>query len=164
MKNKLLIIPALFLISCGTRNVNKSNTTESVETETHIAISDSSKTVTNTESNIKVIDSTDEVEILPIDNSIPMVVNGKKYVNARLKHRKTSTNTNQSVKVSQIEQKAVKTDVKNKTDANKKVDDFHSHREGFNFNWLWLLLIPIGIYLFIKSKKIIEEVDRDKII
>lgn len=152
---KLLIIPALLLVSCASRNVNKSNATETTKTETQTEIVDSSKTVTNTDSNIKVIDSTDEIEIVPIDNSIPMVVNGKKYVNARLKHRKTSTNTTQSVKVAQIEQKAVKTDVKAKTDANKKSNEFHSHKEGFNWNktFFWILVLLFAIYLIRKYLK-----------
>ena len=68
------IIILWLMASCGAKKLNKSETKESeVKTETQ-----SEKVVTNSESNTKIIDTstTDEIEFIPIDNTLPFTVKG----------------------------------------------------------------------------------------
>lgn len=151
----------IFCSSCASRKVNKSNITETTKTEATTQTVDSSKTVTNADTNIKVVDctDTDEVVIQPLDNTKEMVVNGRKYNNAILRHFKVKNNitTNQTNKVAQIEQKAVKTQSKVKSEATKKQRDFHSDKEGFSWTRLYIFItIAFFTILFIwcwKNKK-----------
>lgn len=77
---------SLFLISCGSRKaeVKKDVTTNDVKTET----------VTEVKEQVKFIDTTfiDEFEIYPLIDSIPIVINGVTYKNARLTYKKTKVN------------------------------------------------------------------------
>lgn len=152
MKTKLILLSTILLFSCaGTRKVNKSDTKE----ETQIAILDTSKTETKTDTNIKVIDctDTDELVIVPVDNTKEIMVNGKTYKNVVLKHRKVKNNitTNKVEKVAKIEQKAVKTNVK----AKKQIEVKQIERKGVSFLsfwWLWLIII-VGAYIGWKNRK-----------
>jgi hypothetical protein len=153
MKTKLILLSTILLFSCGTRKVKKSDTKE----ETQIAISDNSKTETITDTNIKVIDctDTDEITIVPVDNTKEIIVNGKKYFNVYLKHRKVKNNitTNKVEKVAKIEQKAVKTNVK----AKRVIEVKQVERKGVSFLsfwWLWLLII-LMIYIGYRYRKIL---------
>lgn len=82
MKTKLIILSTLLLVSCGTRKVEQKTDVTTKEVTT-----DNSVIETKTDTNVKVIDctSTDEIEIIPVDNSKEIVVNGKTYKNVRLK-------------------------------------------------------------------------------
>ena len=150
------IIALVFLTSCSARRVNKSNTETTTKTEAQTTTVDSSKVVINVDTNTKVIDctDTDEVTIEPLDNTKQMVVNGKKYFNSVLKHKKTKTNTNinTSQKVAKIEQKAVKTDSKAVSNSSAKVFTKQTERSGFNWWWLLLLLIPLGFWYYLNKK------------
>lgn len=112
------IIALAFLMSatsCASRKVNKSEVKEEATTEQTVK----EETTKNTETNTKIVDTseTTEIEIVPIDNSKPIEVNGKRYVNARLKlsKRKNAITTNSNEKVSQIAKKeGKKTEQSNK--------------------------------------------------
>jgi len=144
MKTKLILLSTILLFSCGTRKVSKSD----VKEETQIAILDTSKTETKTDTNIKVIDctDTDEITIVPVDNTKEIIVNGHKYFNVSLKHRKVKNNitTNKVEKVAKIEQKAVS--VKEETKKSVAVKQVESTKGNF-WNWI-LLIICITAFLF----------------
>ncbi len=123
----LFILVSLVFLSCASRKVDvdikkKDSTTVQITKEITTKKTDST-------SNNLVIDKTetDELIIVPIDSTKEIVVNGKKYFNAVLKYKKVRNNTynNNKVKVSKIEDKAVKTNnrttlkTKNKT---KKIE------------------------------------------
>jgi len=160
MKTKLILLSTILLFSCaGTRKVNKSDTKE----ETQIAILDTSKTETKTDTNIKVIDctDTDELVIVPVDNTKEIIVNGKTYKNVSLKHRKVKNNitTNKVEKVAKIEQKAVKTNVK----AKRVVEVKQTEANKGNF-WNWVLLIiciTAFIFFVIWSRKYVKKESGD---
>jgi len=151
MKNKLtLLLLALTLISCSTRKVSKSETKE--KESVNIQSVDSSKTVTVTDTNTKIVDNTEtnEIEVTPIDNTKPMVVNGKSYSNGILKIKATKVNkvVDLNEKVSQIEQKAVKNE--SKLIREKTVKDKDTKRTSTSLWWLLLLLL-IPAYIFYKK-------------
>jgi len=147
----LAIAILILLSSCSSRKVNKSEIKEEAKT----TLTDNTKTETTATENTKVIDTStiDEIEIVPIDNTKEITVNGKKYTNVKLRLKKTknklSVETNK--KVAQIEQKAVKIESK----ATKVEMKKQSERKGFNFLslwWLWLLLILAGVVYYFRKQ------------
>ena len=152
MKTKLTLIALAFLlIGCASRNVKKSEVKEEVKTEQ--TVKEEVKTDSNTNTTIIDTSETTEIEIVPIDNSKPIEVNGKKYVNARLKlsKRKNAITTNSNEKVSQIAKK------EDKTKSNKVVEVKQKQTEAKRpFNFLWLLLLILIIYvMYLIYKKIL---------
>ena len=138
----IAIIATVCLCSCSSRKVNKSET--KIETVSETTKVDTSKTVTKVDSNTKIIDSStsNEIEYIPIDNTLPFTVNGKEYKNVKIKHSKNKNNISidKTNKVSQIENKYVSQGTKDKT--SKTVEVKVSEKQSFNFWWLLLLLIP----------------------
>ena len=133
----LYILVAIIFCSCGARKVEKSKTTDKEQT----TIVDSSKTTTQIDTNVKIVDvsESDEVTITPVDTSKVMIVDGKTYKNVVLKRKKVKNNitTDKSIIASQIKQKAVKTAIVKTKVIEQKV----SERESVVKWWWWLLLI-----------------------
>jgi ATP-dependent Zn protease len=161
MKTKKLIY-VLFLIatiicatSCGTRKTSQTKT----DVTTKEVVTDNSTIETKTDSNLKVTDctSTDEIEIIPIDNTKEIVVNGKVYKNVRLKSKKTKNNviTTERKKVAET----IKKDLKTKSKASVSVKQKATESNKGNFwNWIWLIVILIGVTWFVLwSRKIVKD-------
>jgi PBP1b-binding outer membrane lipoprotein LpoB len=150
MKNKItILILAITLVSCSTRKVSKTEVKETTE----LKAIDTSKTTTNTQKFERSVDTStvNEFEIVPIDITKPMVINGKTYTNAILKHKVTKLNkvVELNEKTSQIQRKGVSNEVKRVIETEVK----QTERKNF-LNWWWLLflLIPIA---YLKYKKYI---------
>jgi len=152
----ILVIIFFLLCSCGARKVSKSNTEIKETTNATIKIVDSSKTVTTIDSNIKVTDlgTTEEITFEPVDNSKPIIVNGKSYLNVKLAIKKSKTNkvTTSGVKVSKSTQKSVKTDSKANSSKSVKVEQKTTERKT-NYYWLLWLLLLIPIWLLWRKYK-----------
>ena len=152
MKNKLIILSlilSIFTTSCSTRKVNRTEVKETTEVKTI----DTTKTVTNTQKFERSVDTStvSEIEIVPIDITKPMVINGKTYTNAILKRKVTKLNKVVEIdtKVDQIQQRGVNKAIKiDKTIKEKQTE----RKSGFNWWWLLFLLIPIA---YLKYKKYI---------
>jgi PBP1b-binding outer membrane lipoprotein LpoB len=150
MKNKItILILAITLVSCSTRKVSKTEVKETTEVKSI----DKTKTVTNTQKFERSVDTStvNEFEIVPIDITKPMVINGKTYTNAILKRKVTKLNKVVEIdtKVAQIQQKGVN----NSTVIDKTIKEKETEREsGFSWWWLLFLLIPIA---YLKYKKYI---------
>jgi uncharacterized membrane protein YdfJ with MMPL/SSD domain len=82
----------LLLTSCGTRKVNSTKIEETDHTKTKESVKESVKTQTKTDT--KIVAEIEDFEILPIDNTKPVVINGISYTNARIKTVKAKVNTN----------------------------------------------------------------------
>jgi hypothetical protein len=150
MKKTILLLTAISLMSCGSRKVQRSKT----EDKTQIAIVDTSttKTIDNSVISVIEIDSTSEMLIEPIDTTKEMVVNGKKYINTRIKWKKTNKVKKlvENKNVVKTERKAVKIDVKRE----KKLQTMKSDRES-SYLWLLWFLLLIPIYYFLRRYRII---------
>ncbi len=142
------LISAIVLTSCGSRKFQKSETKETEQTE----IKTEAKTETKITDNTKIVDtsSSDEIEISPVSDTIPMVVNGITYINAKIRRKKTKNNISvvKDVKVQHNAQKSyLKTDKRDLIIERKVIDRKQS------FWWLlWFLLLIPAYYLWRKYK------------
>lgn len=147
-----LIATILCAIGCGSRK----SETNKTDLNTKEVVTDNSTIETKTDSNTKVIDCTftDEVEIIPIDNTKEIIVNGKVFKNVRLKHKKTKNNIVVDNVVKEV--KKQQNDIKTKKKVSLEVKQKETEKEQFNFLsiwWLYLLIIVI-IYIIYKKYKI----------
>jgi hypothetical protein len=142
------LITAIVLTSCGSRKVQKSETKETEKTE----IKTEEKTETKVTDNTKIIDTStsDEFEISPVSDTIPMVVNGITYKNAKIRRKKTKNNISiaKDVKVQHNEQKSGLMTVKRDLIIERKVID----RKQSYWWLLWFLLLIPAYYLWRKYK------------
>jgi hypothetical protein len=152
MENKIkYIFILLLLVGCGTRKVNKSNT--EINTKTEIAISDTTKIVTETAYNIdKVVN---DFYIEPIDTCKAIVIidnTGKKtsYLNAKIRHR-NEISSNKTLK-SQIVQSSHKKIIKATTQSKTNIKEVKKETSIITqLWWLWLILLIILIYYINKK-------------
>ena len=134
------LITAIILTSCGSRKVSKSETKEEEQKTEKITL----ETETRVTDNTKIVDTstTDEIEICPVSDSLPMVVNGITYKNAKIKRSKKKNNISiaKDVKFQHKAQKEAVVMVKR----NKIIEVKQTERKESYWWLLWfLLLIPI---------------------
>lgn len=134
------LIAAIVLTSCGSRKVNKSETKEQEQKTEKITL----ETETRVTDNTKIVDTstTDEIEICPVSDSLPMVVNGITYINAKIRRKKSKNNISiaKDVKIQHKAQKSILKVVK----SNKVIQVKQIERKQSYWWLLWfLLLIPI---------------------
>lgn len=163
MKTKIIILISLLFISCGSRKVQRSENkiTETAQLQTTKV--DSSKTTTESNSNVKIVDSstTEETTVQAQDTSKPFFVKGVKYKNAILKHKKVKNNitTDKAEKVSQIKQNSVKEDVKANINKQSKENTVDIDRKQYDWTKTIIVIsIILGlvfwfIYFFYYRKK-----------
>jgi hypothetical protein len=142
------LITAIVLTSCGSRKVNKSVTKEHEQKTEKITL----ETETRVNDNTKIFDTstTDEFEICPVSDTIPMVVNGITYKNAKIKRSKKKNNIS-VVKDVKVHHNTQKSDLKVvKTDKVVKVKQIDRKQ---SFWWmLWFLLLIPAYYVWRKYK------------
>ena len=142
------LLGAIFLTSCGSRKVNKSETKEQEQKTEKFTL----ETETRVTDNTKIIDTstTDEIEICPVSDSLPMVVNGITYKNAKITRKKTKNNIsiNKDVKIQHKAKKEGVVMVKR----NRIIEVKQIERKECYWWLLWFLLL-IPIYFAYKKYK-----------
>ena len=142
-KHLTLILLSFLLFSCASRKVMVTKT----QVETHIdsTVVEKKDSVSVQQNAISVKEDIDEVEIVPIDTTKPLVIDGKQYFNATVRIKKTRRHVVDSSKVTVSQSSentvSVKKDIKAKG-FEKKVDK----KANYLF-YFWLLLIPICLWL-----------------
>lgn len=164
------VILAVILFGCSARKVERSKTETKETATTEQTFKDSSKTVTKLDSNTKIVDisESEEIEIIPIDNTKEIVVNGKKYFNAKIiqVNNKNNITTNKSKNVSQIKQNDIKKSVKTNKSKTAKSNTKHSDKKQYDWTKTIIvisIILGIAIWLiyffyFSKAKKDVEKV------
>jgi hypothetical protein len=144
----LALITAIVLTSCGSRKVNKSETKEQEQKTEKITL----ETETRVTDNTKIIDTStcDEIEIVPVDNTLPFTVNGKEYKNAKIRHKKSKNNIS-IVKDVKVQHKAKKEGVV-VVKSNKIIEVKQTERKESYWWLLWFLLLIPAYYLWRKYK------------
>ena len=136
-----LVIPLLF--SCAARKVAVTKT--QTQTYTDSVVVEKKDSVSVKQNAIVITDSTEEIEVTPIDTSKPIIIGQTKYYNAKVKVKKARRRfvDSSTLVTTQATEKqlSVKKEVKSK-EFDKKVDK----KANYLF-YLWLLLIPFAVWL-----------------
>ena len=146
----ILGLIVLIITSCGSRKVNKSQTKEQEQKTEKTTLEIETRVTDNT----KIIDTStsDEIEISPVSDTLPMVVNGITYKNVKIKRLKKKNNIS-VVKDVKVQQNVQKSDLK-AVKKNKVVEIKQIERKQ-SFWWLlWLLLLIPIYYVYRNWKKI----------
>ena len=138
---RYLLILLLLLTSCGTRKINKSieeTKQDKVETvQNNIQVKENVA--------VKVIDSTDEISIEPIDSIKPMVIDGKSYLNVKIKHKKRKVNTSIILDKTTSDTSVKKTVEKTEVVKDEKIIERKTSLVT-QLWWLWLLILLFILY------------------
>ena len=142
------LITLIIMTSCGSRKVNKSQTKETQQTE----MKTEEKTETKITDNTKIIDTStsDEIEISPVSDTLPMVVNGITYKNVKIRRTKSKNNISVAKDV-KVQQNVQKSDLK-VVKTNKVVEIKQIERKQSYWWLLWLLLLIPIYYLWRKYR------------
>jgi len=144
------LILFLLITSCASRKV------AIVKEDTKITIDSTASIKTDsvsvTKNNIKYTENYSELEIKPLNDSLPILIDGTSYFNVVLKYKKQNkalVNTSTKIVSKNALKKVYKTKQETKSIKNKTID-----KKVNNFVYLWLLLIPVGMYIYrqIKNK------------
>lgn len=140
----VLVIPLLF--SCAARKVAVSKTQTQIHTDSVVV--ERKDSVSVKQNAIVITDSSDEVEVTPIDTAKPVVIGETKYYNAKIKIRKNKIKLVDTSKIvvtqSAQKQTSVVKDVKEKT-FDKKVDK--------KTNYVALLLLILVLVVLWLARK-----------
>lgn len=147
---KILILSFLILTSCGARKVNIDKVDTVIKSDSTSVTKQ--EIVTTQDNHISVVTDTDEIEISPVSDTIPMIVNGITYKNVKIRHKKTKKVLVDTTKIKVSEKASIETKVKKsaKIEMVKKDIDKKSN------NWWWLLillLIGLGYYTYKRINK-----------
>lgn len=136
-----LICLSLLVFSCSTKKVAVSK--NEVETITDSVVVEKKDSIVFQQNAISIKEDIDEIQVVPIDNTMPIVIGGKEYFNAAVKIKKTKRDvvdtTKTTVAVSDYNQTEVSKEESKET-YEKLVD-----KKPSALNMAWLLLIPIVI-------------------
>lgn len=152
MKKSILILLSLTLFSCASRKVD---TKIDKRDSTGVSVSNEvEKTKTDSQTQTVIIDSTEteEITIVPMDTTKPLIVNGKKYFNAKLSYKKQRNNirTERKEKVAQIAEKSTK----KRTEARVVTKQKEKTTEAVRFPWWLIVLGAVLVYLLLSRSKI----------
>lgn len=143
----------VLLSSCGTRKVAIVKEDTKITTDsTAIVKTDSISTIKN---NISIVENSTEIEICPLFDTIPMIVNGITYKNAILrykKHNKVLTDTSSKIVSKNVLKRVSKHKKETKNTKEKVIDK----KAGVSAYWGWLLIIIILILIFYLKEKLLK--------
>jgi hypothetical protein len=152
LMKKILILIILLLSSCAARKVNVDKVDSVVKVDSTSVIKQ--EVVTTQDNHVNITTNTDEVEVCPVSDTIPMVVNGITYKNAKIRYKKTKKVLVDTTKIKVAEKTSIEVEVKK--DANVKTfkKDIDKKADYTIFFWwlLILLLIALAIYIYNKFK------------
>ena len=148
MKKLILLFIAITLFGCASRKVAINKSEEVIKSDS-IAIEkkDSVSTINN---NIKIVENISELEIKPLNDSLPIVIDGTSYFNAVLKYKKQNkvlVDTSKIIMSKNVLKQVSKSKQETKSIKNKTID-----KKANYWIYLWLLLIPIGMYIYRQIK------------
>jgi len=142
------LVLLLLITSCASRKVDVSKTDIKTNTDfTAITKTDSTSIINK---NVYFTENTTELEIKPLNDSLPIVIDGTSYFNAVLKYKKQNKVLVDTSKI--IVSKKVLKKVSRSKQETKNIKEKHIDKKVNNFVYLWLLLIPVGMYLYRQLK------------
>jgi len=144
------LVLLLLITSCASRKVDVSKTEIKTNTDSTAITKTDSTSIIN--KNVYFTENTTELEIKPLNDSLPIVIDGTSYFNAVLKYKKQNKVLVDTSRI--IVSKKVLKQVSKSKQETKNIKEKHIDKKANYFVYLWLLLIPIGMYIYrqIKNK------------
>lgn len=136
-----LICFSLLFFSCSTKKVAVSKSV--VETITDSVVVEKKDSVAVQQNAVSIKEDIDEIEVVPIDNTMPIVIGGEEYFNAAVKIKKTKRDVVDTTKTTVAVVDYNQTEVSKEED--KETDEKSIVKKPSALNMAWLLLIPIVI-------------------
>lgn len=148
---KIILLIVLLLSSCAARKVN----VDKVDTVVKVDSTSITKqeVVTTQDNHVSIVTNTDEVEVCPVSDSLPMVVNGITYKNAKLRYKKTKKVLIDTTKIKVAEKSSIEVKVKKDTNVKTFKKDIDKKANYAIYFW-WLLILLIIASIFYIYKKI----------
>ena len=149
MKKFILYITVCVLVSsCAARKVKVDKVDSVVKTDSVVVTKQ--ELVVTQDNNVSVVTDTDELEISPVSDTIPMVVNGITYKNVKLRYKKTKKVLVDETKIKVSEKVLIKANVKKAVEIKTFKKDIDKKANYTIYFWwlLILLLIALGIYAY----------------
>lgn len=140
-KHLTLIFLSIFLFSCVTRKAAVSKSY--VESRIDSVVSERKDSVSVEKKGITIDETVDEIEIIPIDTSKPIIIEGKQYSNVSVKIKKKQKRVVDTTKT--IVSKSSDSDIKLSKSENKESFVKTVDKKPSYFNLLWLLAIPVAV-------------------
>jgi hypothetical protein len=148
MVRHLILIFSLLFISCASRKVDVSK--QQIETKTDSTSVVRIDSTSQINKNVYITENTSELEIKPLNDSLPIVIDGTSYFNAVLRYKKSNKVLVDTSKI-KVSKNVLKQVSKSKEET-KNIKEKTVDKKVNNFVYLWLLLIPIGMYLYRQLK------------
>ena len=144
-KHLTLILLSFLLLSCASRKVAVTKT----EVETHIdsTVVEKKDSVSVQQNAISIKEDIHEVEIVPIDTTKPLVIDGKEYFNATVRLKKTRRHVVDTSKLTVS--KSVENTVSVKKDVKEKLFEKKIDKKANYFVFLWVALFLLALW-FVK--------------
>lgn len=142
------IICGALLFSCASRKVDVVK--QEIKTKTDSVAIVKTDSVSVTSNNIQTTENYSELEIKPLNDSLPIVIDGTSYFNVVLKYKKQNKTLVDTSKI--IMRKNVLKHVSKSKQEIKNIKEKHIDKKANYFIYLWLLLIPIGMYIYRQIK------------
>lgn len=150
MRVILSIICGALLFSCASRKVAIVKEETKIKTDsTSVVRIDSTSTINN---NIKIVENISELEIKPLNDSLPIVIDGTSYFNAVLKYKKQNkvlVDTSKKIVSKNVLKQVSKSKVETKNIKNKTIDKR-------SFSFLWILILIIILFLIYRFKNLFK--------
>jgi hypothetical protein len=148
MVRHLILIFSLLFISCASRKVDVSK--QQIETKTDSTSVVRIDSTSQINKNVYITENTSELEIKPLNDSLPIVIDGTSYFNAVLRYKKSNKVLVDTSKI-KVSKNVLKQVSKSKEET-KNIKEKTVDKKANYFVYLWILLIPIGMYLYRQLK------------
>ena len=141
-----LVLFSVLNISCSRKvHLNKSN----IELKKDSTVVLKTDSISIIKSNINLIENSEEIEIKPIIDSLPMVIDGKTYFNAVLRHKKTN------IVLSNTEDKTVVKNTSKSIQLKKQENISKKEKDVKSISYINYIIYILSIILFIILYKFI---------
>lgn len=149
---KIIFLIVLLLSSCAARKVNIDKVDEVKKVDSTSVTKQ--EVITTQDNHVSITTNTDEVEVCPVSDTIPMVVNGITYKNAKIKYKKTKNVLVDTTKIKVAEKTSIKVEVKKDAKVKTFKKDIDKKTNYVIYFWwlLILLLIALAIYIYSRFK------------
>ena len=146
---KIILLIALILSSCAARKVNVDKVDSLVKVDSTSVTKQ--EVITTQDNHVSIVTNTDELEVCPVSDSLPMVVNGITYKNAKLRYKKTKKVLVDTTKIKVAEKTSIKVNVKKDTKVKVFKKDIDKKANYTIYIW-WILIILLLIYIYNRFK------------